>query len=57
LAEEIKKEFGYDVDLIAGSGGVFDIKADGILVFSKFKSGNDFPQKGEVIQLLKENSS
>jgi len=52
LADELKKAFGVDATLIAGSGGVFDVVADGKLIFSKAEVGR-FPNPGEVVGLLK----
>ncbi len=52
MAEELKKEFGLDAKLIAGKGGVFDVIADGRLIFSKFRTGH-FPDPGEVTKKLK----
>jgi selenoprotein W-related protein len=40
-----------DVQLIAGSGGVFEVGADGALIFSKKKSGR-FPDDGEIAKRL-----
>ncbi len=45
---------GCEVELIAGSGGVFDVIADGEKVFSKFECGDRFPYDGEVVKLLKQ---
>jgi predicted Rdx family selenoprotein len=39
--------------LIAGSGGVFDVMADGTVVFSKHAEGDRFPEPGEVVGRLK----
>jgi selT/selW/selH-like putative selenoprotein len=39
------------VELISSSGGVFEVVADGRLVFSK-KSLQRFPEEGEVTLLL-----
>ena len=33
--------------MIRGSGGIFDVKADGKLIFSKHERGR-FPDSGEV---------
>ena len=52
MAEELKRNFGAEVEMIEGGGGVFDVKADGRLVFSKQQTGR-FPQAGEITQLLK----
>ncbi|BCO09714.1 hypothetical protein GF1_20900 [Desulfolithobacter dissulfuricans] len=50
----MKQVFGPDVDveLIAGSGGVFEVSRDGELIFSK-KALNRFPEEGEIVGLLK----
>jgi selenoprotein W-related protein len=52
LEEELKKAFGAEVELISSTGGVFDITADGKLVFSK-KEMQRFPEEGEVAGLLR----
>jgi selT/selW/selH-like putative selenoprotein len=51
LAAELKKDVGATVELVEGSHGVFDVKADGKLVFSKDATGR-FPEPGEVSGLL-----
>jgi len=38
--------------LIEGGGGIFDVKADGRLVFSKFETGR-FPEHDEILRSLK----
>jgi len=47
LAASIKQEFGVDSELIRGTDGVFDVRVDGRLVFSKHALGR-FPNDGEV---------
>jgi selenoprotein W-related protein len=49
----LRRKFGaeIEVELIAGSGGIFDISADGRLVFSRKKQGR-FPNPGEIVKLL-----
>ena len=42
-----------EAELIKGSHGVFDVKVDGKLVYSKDKTGR-FPEAGEVVGLLKQ---
>ena len=37
--------------LIPGHGGVFDVVADGVLVFSK-KATHRFPERGEIVAAL-----
>lgn len=49
----MKQAFGVDVTLVPGSGGVFDIIADGKLVYSKSETGR-FPNPGEVVKIMKE---
>jgi selT/selW/selH-like putative selenoprotein len=38
--------------LIPGSRGIFDVKRDGALIYSKYETDR-FPQEGEVSRLLK----
>ena len=38
-------------ELIAGSGGIFDVIVDGKKIYSKFETGR-FPEKGEVVGLI-----
>jgi len=47
---------GIDAELIAGSGGIFDVKVDGRPVFSKHRTGR-FPQPGEIVALLRESGA
>jgi selenoprotein W-related protein len=39
-------------ELLQGSGGVFDVTADGALVYSKHRTGR-FPDNAEVVQALR----
>lgn len=39
-------------ELIKGSGGVFDVTADGELIYSKHRTGR-FPDNEEVLQALR----
>jgi len=48
----LKKELNADVELVAGSGGVFDIRVNNRQIFSKGQSRR-FPEPGEVISLIK----
>jgi selenoprotein W-related protein len=43
---------GVAVDLVESSGGVFEVTADGKLVFSKKELGR-FPEPGEVRENIK----
>jgi selT/selW/selH-like putative selenoprotein len=52
LGGELKDQLGAEVELIASSGGVFEVKADGELIFSK-KSLLRFPEDGEIQNLIK----
>ncbi|MCB0417018.1 MAG: Rdx family protein [Bdellovibrionales bacterium] len=51
MSAEIQNIPELKVRLIEGSRGIFDVKADGKLVFSKFKLGR-FPKAGEIRALL-----
>ena len=43
--------FGFDSELIESGGCVFEIKANGHLIFSK-KKLNRFPEEGEIKDLI-----
>ena len=51
LGKQLEEKLGAEVGLISGSGGVFEVHADGKSVFSK-KELNRFPYEGEIISLL-----
>jgi selenoprotein W-related protein len=52
LEEELQKVLSAEVELLPSSGGVFEISADGRLVFSK-KELKRFPEEGEIVKLLR----
>ena len=49
----MRERFGLDAELIKGTHGIFDVKVDGDLVFSKRDLGR-FPLPGEVETLLEQ---
>ncbi len=51
LEQEINQVYSADIELIAGSNGIFDIKVDGLEIFSK-KNENRFPIPGEINKLI-----
>jgi len=51
MGDELKKYLGADIELIAGSNGVYDVTVDGRTIFSKFDRGR-FPQTEEIINLI-----
>jgi selT/selW/selH-like putative selenoprotein len=52
LAAAIKDELGIESTLIKGDRGIFDVKADGDLVFSKWEEDR-FPTTDEVLRSLR----
>jgi len=52
VSAEVRDVVGVEATLIVGSGGIFDVKRDGVLIFSKHKLGR-FPNEGEIADLLK----
>jgi selenoprotein W-related protein len=48
----LKKEMGLQPELIKGRGGVFDVVADGKLVYSKHATGR-FPEESEVVEAIR----
>jgi selT/selW/selH-like putative selenoprotein len=53
LAAAIEKELGIKAEYIKSGGGVFEVEADGQLIFSKKKEYR-FPEDREIIEKLKE---
>jgi selT/selW/selH-like putative selenoprotein len=51
VSAEINEAGAHEVNLVGGSGGIFDVTVDGREVFSKFKL-NRFPEPGEISRLL-----
>ncbi len=54
LVEQVKKQLSITEKLVPSGGGVFEVKADGKLIFSKKQSGR-FPEDSEIIELLKQH--
>ncbi|MEB3298706.1 MAG: Rdx family protein [Candidatus Sericytochromatia bacterium] len=52
LAALIEQELPFKVTLVPGSRGIFDVHADGRLVYSKFETDR-FPDGPEVLAALK----
>ena len=48
----VKEQFKTNIDLVASSGGVFEITVDDKLVFSKKKEGR-FPTDNEILELVR----
>jgi len=51
LEAELKKQLAAEIELIPGSGGIYEIVADGRLVFSKQVAGR-FAEPEEIISLI-----
>lgn len=51
MAAAIQDAYDIDPELIPGGGGIFDVKADGKMVFSKHEIGR-FPEHNEVLKSL-----
>jgi selT/selW/selH-like putative selenoprotein len=51
VAAELKDAVKVEARLIEGSKGIFDVKVDGKLVYSKYQT-HKFPDQGEVAKLL-----
>ena len=52
MAARIRDEFGVEAELIKGDNGIFDVEADGRLVYSKHETGR-FPEDEEVLKQLR----
>jgi len=51
LEDELRGKAGVEVELVAGSGGVFLVTVDGREIFSRFKAKR-FPEPGEIAGLI-----
>ena len=52
--EDILEKYGKDVtslDLIPGTGGVFELYIDGVLIYSKLETGRH-TNEGEILELM-----
>jgi|TARA_B100000902_G_scaffold9710_2_gene11997 selenoprotein W-related protein len=56
LADELKKGVeDVNVEIVEGSGGVFEVTANGALIYSKKETGR-FPEEGEILKSINETS-
>ncbi len=53
MAQRIQKKFKIKPELIEGRNGIFDVKLDDELIFSKYELER-FPEKDEVIGLIQD---
>jgi selT/selW/selH-like putative selenoprotein len=51
VSAEIEQALGAKPELVKGDNGIFDVAADGRLVFSKDRE-HRFPKPGEIVQEL-----
>ena len=51
MAARLKEAFGTEVELIPEGRGIFDVKVDGALVYSKFETG-EFPDEDALLKQL-----
>jgi selT/selW/selH-like putative selenoprotein len=52
LAEKLQQAFGVETTLIMGGGGIFDVKLDGTLVYSKHDAGG-FPDEDRLVEEIR----
>ena len=53
MGEELKENLGAEIELVAGSNGIFDVSLDSNMIYSKFEQGH-YPTAEEIIQRIKE---
>ncbi|MBI4515001.1 MAG: SelT/SelW/SelH family protein [Deltaproteobacteria bacterium] len=53
MAASLKERFGAETELVPGKDGVFDVRVDGAVVFSKHRVGR-FPEPGEVERAIEQ---
>lgn len=49
----LQEEMGIAADLVKGDRGIFEVRADGDLIYSKKACGDEFPTHTEIIRLLR----
>jgi selT/selW/selH-like putative selenoprotein len=56
VEEELKTNYpDSNIKLIEGGGGIFDVKCNGRLIYSKQNiEGKRFPNEGEISRLIKQ---
>jgi len=54
LAAEISAKLGVTPELLRGDNGVFDVVADGNLIYSKHREGR-FPEPAAILQILRKS--
>jgi selT/selW/selH-like putative selenoprotein len=52
LAARLRSAFGVESELIAGSGGVFDVRLDDTLIYSKLEEGA-FPDEEALVEKIR----
>ena len=55
MVADIFRELGMQPELIKGTDGVFDVVADGVLIFSKHRAGR-FPDATEIVKALRDKA-
>ena len=56
LRDELMDIFGFSSELVESSGGVFEIRVNDHLIFSK-KELERFPNPGEIVQFIEDLQS
>jgi predicted Rdx family selenoprotein len=54
LEAVLKKELDLPVTLVKGDRGIFEVRADGVVIYSKKECGDRFPTAAQIIALLSE---
>ncbi len=53
MAADIKKDIGIDCEMVPGKSGIFDVKVNGQLVYSKKETG-EFPEHAPLIKQIRD---
>jgi selT/selW/selH-like putative selenoprotein len=52
LGATLSRDLGLDAELVKGERGVFDVLADGRLIYSKHATGR-FPEDSEIVEAIR----
>jgi len=57
LEAALRQEAGVAPELIKGDKGIFEVRLDGAVIFSKKECGGRFPANAEILAIVRERQS
>ena len=53
MAAALQEALGVEAELRPGDKGIFDVEADGTMIFSKYRAGR-YPEHEEIVEALRQ---